>query len=156
MESVPDFKEGQQRPYFSVGRVQPCPQTTIRVKNSFSSVACVTFHGLAPTGLLSAYHSPTNCTLCSKDPAILSGLQLLEQSELSYPVRFLPLFRMAFFTPSSSDELLFPFTPQLQCFLLQEASCECQSRLDGFPCGQMILITQYCNCLFNSPHPSLN
>lgn len=41
IEAVVGFKERGQRSYLSVGRVQPCLQTTTGVKNSFCSIVCV-------------------------------------------------------------------------------------------------------------------
>lgn len=70
IEAVIGFKERGQRPYLSVGRVQPCLQTITRVKNGFCSTVCVILWGLAP--VLSAHHSLTNCVLCFKAPGILA------------------------------------------------------------------------------------
>lgn len=61
---------------------------------------------------------------------------------------FLPLLHLTRFCLSSS-------------FNLSATSCKRPSmnrwsRLGGFPFGQLVLITQYCNCLFNSLPLSLN
>lgn len=48
IEAVIGFKERGQRPYLSLGRVQPCLQTTTRVKNGFCSMVCVILFWVGP------------------------------------------------------------------------------------------------------------